>query len=392
MAKEDKFWLNFFINAGIPKKVSAEYAKTFVDNRMDSSLVPDLSELILQKLGVNKLGDILMITKHAKFVSSHESKPVLRLENIAGDQEKVKPKPKATLTNVEYLSETEEEEEEEVKIQKPAKRITVKQPKNQQQKGKKRSSGDVFNRLGDDANNDVIVISDNEPEGPPTLQQSQKRKKAKKSSDVFSRLAAPQLDTSDEDNVVDVRVEQAKRKKIKKPPVEINVTFKSTQKKPAAATAGRLRIRGIPKNKISKATEEVYTSLHSDNIGNNQVKKRIGLTTQQQSRQSASTRKETKSVGVFSRLGRNTTTVASQPKVSANKKVGGSLNMDRVEGSAFSRLGGATTLINTDKKKDFRKRLSSEGSELQYHGVLKSGNSFAASKKTTGVFARLGAK
>ena len=51
------------------------------------------------------------------------------------------------------------------------------------------------------------------------------------------------------------------------------MTFKNAQKKPAAATAGRLRVRGIPKNKISKATEEVYTSLHSDNIGNNQVSK-----------------------------------------------------------------------------------------------------------------------
>ena len=73
-------------------------------------------------------------------------------------------------------------------------------------KGNKRSSGDVFNRLGDDANNDVIIISDHEPEGPPTLAHSQKRKKAKKSSDVFSRLAAPQLNTSDEDGVVDLLV------------------------------------------------------------------------------------------------------------------------------------------------------------------------------------------
>jgi len=207
-------------------------------------------------------------------------------------------------------------------------------------------------------------------------------------------LAAPQLNTSDEDDFVDL-VDRAKRKKIKKPPVktDFNVTFKNAQKKPAAATAGRLRVRGIPKNKISKATEEVYTSLHSDNIGNNQVKKRIGLTTQQQSRQLASTRKETKTSGVFSRLGRNTATITSQPKISAAKKVGGSLNMDRVsEGSAFSRLGGAASRIKSDKP-SIRERLSSEGSELQYHGVLKSsGGSFAPAKKTTGVFARLGAR
>jgi len=385
MAKEDKFWLNFFKNAGLQKSVSAEYAAKFVQNRMQSSLVQDLTEDILRKLDIKMMGDIINILKYAKYVNSHESKPVLRLGNIAGD-EATKDDYKSGFTNVEYLTETDEEEEE---VQRPSKKVIVKQPKTQQTKtqGKKRSSsGGVFNRLGDNASDDDVIIISDEPSPPASNQ----RKKIKKSStgNVFSRLAADGLHKSGSDSENDVRLEHSelfpKRKKIKKP-VEINVTFKNAKK---PLTSRPLRIRGIPKNKISMATEEVYTSLHSDVISNNQVKKRIG---NQPSKPVAMNRKEVKnSVGVFSRLGKNNTTVTSQtaPKSLASKKVGGRANMDRVESSAFSRLGGATKRIDSIKGPSIRSRIDSEDSALQYQGVLKS-KKFAP-KKTTGVFARLG--
>ena len=60
-----KFWLNFFKDAGLKEDVN-KYAAEFVTNRMTSSLVPDLTEEVLRKLHITKMGDILLILKHAK--------------------------------------------------------------------------------------------------------------------------------------------------------------------------------------------------------------------------------------------------------------------------------------------------------------------------------------
>ncbi|XP_047008648.1 uncharacterized protein C19orf47 homolog isoform X2 [Ictalurus punctatus] len=61
-------WIQFFRDAGIPPGMAATYAVSFVDNRIQKSMLMDLSKDIMMDLGITVIGDIIAILKHAKHV------------------------------------------------------------------------------------------------------------------------------------------------------------------------------------------------------------------------------------------------------------------------------------------------------------------------------------
>ncbi|KAI7802756.1 hypothetical protein IRJ41_018361, partial [Triplophysa rosa] len=61
-------WIQFFKDAGIPPGLAVNYAVAFVDNRIQKSMLMDLSKEIMMDLGITVIGDIIAILKHAKYV------------------------------------------------------------------------------------------------------------------------------------------------------------------------------------------------------------------------------------------------------------------------------------------------------------------------------------
>lgn len=78
-----QFWISFFVEAGIPPAAAANYAIIFTENRIQKHMLLDLNKEYLKDMGVNILGDIIAILKHAK---SHHEK-VAREKVLAGDKE-----------------------------------------------------------------------------------------------------------------------------------------------------------------------------------------------------------------------------------------------------------------------------------------------------------------
>ncbi|XP_044281356.1 uncharacterized protein C19orf47 homolog [Varanus komodoensis] len=61
-------WIQFFKEAGIPPGPAVNYAVMFVDNRIQKSMLMDLTKEVMNELGITIVGDIIAILKHAKVV------------------------------------------------------------------------------------------------------------------------------------------------------------------------------------------------------------------------------------------------------------------------------------------------------------------------------------
>ncbi|KAI6661619.1 hypothetical protein LOD99_13492 [Oopsacas minuta] len=64
-----KEWKRFLIDAGLPKELALHYAEIFSHHRMRMSMLPDLNKDILFFMGIEVMGDVIAILKHAKQVS-----------------------------------------------------------------------------------------------------------------------------------------------------------------------------------------------------------------------------------------------------------------------------------------------------------------------------------
>ncbi|XP_034831107.1 uncharacterized protein C19orf47 [Maniola hyperantus] len=80
-------WVNFFTAAGIPSDVSATYALTFTENRIQNDMLLDLNKEYLRDMGITRMGDIIAILRHAKIV--HESTARDRVLNTTAASNKV---------------------------------------------------------------------------------------------------------------------------------------------------------------------------------------------------------------------------------------------------------------------------------------------------------------
>lgn len=60
------YWLQFFLEAGIPSSDATNYAITFSENRIKEEMLPDLNKEILNDLDIKLMGDVIAILKHAK--------------------------------------------------------------------------------------------------------------------------------------------------------------------------------------------------------------------------------------------------------------------------------------------------------------------------------------
>ena len=92
MAQSQAEWTTWFLEAGIPAAESAQYAATFVANRIQD--VEDLNNELLRAMNITIIGDCMAIIKHAK--KNKGKKVTAKVSNV-------KPPPiKSEMTTAEF--------------------------------------------------------------------------------------------------------------------------------------------------------------------------------------------------------------------------------------------------------------------------------------------------
>lgn len=76
-------WVKFFIAAGIPNANALTYAHVFHENRIQMDMLSDLNKEYLREMGINPMGDVIAILRHAKNVHQQSARDKILNENDA---------------------------------------------------------------------------------------------------------------------------------------------------------------------------------------------------------------------------------------------------------------------------------------------------------------------
>ncbi|XP_041469040.1 uncharacterized protein C19orf47 homolog isoform X2 [Lytechinus variegatus] len=93
-------WIKFFTAAGIPAGPAAKYSVVFLDNRIQKSMLMDLTKEYLKEMGISIMGDVIAILKYAKtaHMKYENEKPAITALSINPDA-KVEVKRQTTAGN-----------------------------------------------------------------------------------------------------------------------------------------------------------------------------------------------------------------------------------------------------------------------------------------------------
>ncbi|XP_066281938.1 uncharacterized protein C19orf47-like isoform X4 [Branchiostoma lanceolatum] len=154
---ETSTWIKFFMEAGIPAGPAASYAVTFADNRIQKTMLLDLSKEILNDMGIVVVGDVIAILKHAKTVAQQEQRD--KVLQVSVPQEPPRRKPAGTRMKRTIVTDLDEEEvvggmKKSRKVAMPeegSQTIIVRMPdKMPANLGPSKKASSVFDRLGGD--------------------------------------------------------------------------------------------------------------------------------------------------------------------------------------------------------------------------------------------------
>uniref|UniRef100_A0A914X7H2 SAM domain-containing protein n=1 Tax=Plectus sambesii TaxID=2011161 RepID=A0A914X7H2_9BILA len=86
-------WLKLFSAANIPTKLAVHYARLFVEQRIQKSMLPELDKPTLREIGITAIGDQIAILKQIKAFNEMETEKVtlnsLRADAVAKQRAKI---------------------------------------------------------------------------------------------------------------------------------------------------------------------------------------------------------------------------------------------------------------------------------------------------------------
>ncbi|XP_055030716.1 uncharacterized protein C19orf47 homolog isoform X3 [Misgurnus anguillicaudatus] len=154
-------WIQFFKDAGIPPGLAVNYAVAFVDNRIQKSMLMDLSKEIMMDLGITVIGDIIAILKHAKHVYRQDLCK-MTTEAISSGQTSVQAELRRTANTPAtrmIANALSRDSPPSTPARRPDNRISVTVSNNSAKAAKVLKRTSVFDRLGAESKADTTTVS-----------------------------------------------------------------------------------------------------------------------------------------------------------------------------------------------------------------------------------------